>query len=404
MSSRRAHLKSRTGCQQCKKRRIKCDEHAPWCQRCAERGLDCSYKELQGAIDKLQLLTAPENARYGPSASDTCSKSSQPRPDALLERTTVSVPEEVVESRRDIGPFTLQDFALFHHFLLHTFQTIGPIDRDHTVWKTQAPELAQSYPFLMHAILGVAAAHRSSLDGLLHSTGIDTARKHYTAALRLFRTQVSEVGTTDAGCAFLCYAMLISVLFLSLECERQHDGDPIDDFANLLNILQRSSSVLESVKPAVNDTAYGLLLPGPSRGEAHSLPEDLGRSLQRIESLIQSPDTTDPPATTVELFDALIKLRTYHTYQPLHPITGATLLTWPMTVVPTFAEQVRRRHPAALSMTASWAAPFYHSPGKWYVGKWPERLITSISSNLQALGKAELVAWPLAQTIAKAPG
>ncbi|KAK1845254.1 C6 transcription factor [Colletotrichum chrysophilum] len=42
--SRRPTTRTNTGCQTCRRRRIKCDEAKPSCQRCQRSAVDCSYK------------------------------------------------------------------------------------------------------------------------------------------------------------------------------------------------------------------------------------------------------------------------------------------------------------------------------------------------------------------------
>ena len=39
--TRRRHVKSRLGCESCKRQRIKCDEKTPKCGSCIRKGLDC---------------------------------------------------------------------------------------------------------------------------------------------------------------------------------------------------------------------------------------------------------------------------------------------------------------------------------------------------------------------------
>lgn len=43
---KRKHSKSRNGCDNCKKRRIKCDEKLPQCSYCEKKGIQCSYLTL----------------------------------------------------------------------------------------------------------------------------------------------------------------------------------------------------------------------------------------------------------------------------------------------------------------------------------------------------------------------
>lgn len=49
---RKFHLKSRNGCLTCKKRRIKCDETRPICQRCQHMKLVCGYTLGDGGLDQ----------------------------------------------------------------------------------------------------------------------------------------------------------------------------------------------------------------------------------------------------------------------------------------------------------------------------------------------------------------
>jgi Fungal Zn(2)-Cys(6) binuclear cluster domain len=42
---RRSHIKSRTGCDPCKKRRIKCDEQVPKCGACKRKKVGCTISQ-----------------------------------------------------------------------------------------------------------------------------------------------------------------------------------------------------------------------------------------------------------------------------------------------------------------------------------------------------------------------
>jgi hypothetical protein len=42
-SARRGHFKSRLGCFNCKRRRVKCNELRPFCSPCIRLGLSCAY-------------------------------------------------------------------------------------------------------------------------------------------------------------------------------------------------------------------------------------------------------------------------------------------------------------------------------------------------------------------------
>lgn len=77
---RKGHTKSRRGCFNCKRRRIKCNERHPECNHCLKAGLSCEYptnmihfsqqlgliSEPQGSVN---LRSTPGNFVRGPQAS-----------------------------------------------------------------------------------------------------------------------------------------------------------------------------------------------------------------------------------------------------------------------------------------------------------------------------------------------
>jgi hypothetical protein len=47
--ARRGHFKSRLGCLNCKRRRVKCNEQRPTCSPCQRLGLECDYATTPAA-------------------------------------------------------------------------------------------------------------------------------------------------------------------------------------------------------------------------------------------------------------------------------------------------------------------------------------------------------------------
>lgn len=50
-STRRAHTKSRKGCQTCKTRKVRCDEFFPQCRNCTKRRMRCAYMDDPAAFE-----------------------------------------------------------------------------------------------------------------------------------------------------------------------------------------------------------------------------------------------------------------------------------------------------------------------------------------------------------------
>ncbi|CZR62609.1 uncharacterized protein PAC_12506 [Phialocephala subalpina] len=130
---RKGHKKSRGGCFNCKKRKIKCQENQPACHNCSRKKLKCEYP----APKTLSALRS--SFLYSPNPVTSVNLQSTP---------TV---------------FTLTDMRLFHHYLLDAYPHL-PVGND-SAWLSQVPLIAHHNQYLMHAILGAAASHLELITG-----------------------------------------------------------------------------------------------------------------------------------------------------------------------------------------------------------------------------------------------
>ncbi|KAL2061575.1 hypothetical protein VTL71DRAFT_6952 [Oculimacula yallundae] len=130
---RKGHRKSRGGCYNCKRRKIKCQENQPACHNCTRKNLDCRYP-------------APKTL-------------------SALRDSVLYFPSPITSVNLQVTPtvFTLTDMRLFHHYLLDAYPHL-PVGND-TAWLSQVPLVAHHNEYLMHAVLGLAASHLELLTG-----------------------------------------------------------------------------------------------------------------------------------------------------------------------------------------------------------------------------------------------
>ncbi|KAF2635847.1 hypothetical protein P280DRAFT_460948 [Massarina eburnea CBS 473.64] len=150
---RKGHTKSRRGCYNCKRRRIKCSERHPECDHCLKAGLSCEY---------------PANIIQ-----------TQPSP-------TSPSPQEMVSLRSTPGIFTMNDMKLFHHFLITAYPHL-PIGAD-KIWVTVIPSFAHNYKYLIHSILALSASH---LDAVTNAGVAEEAISHRILAVKALNDALS---------------------------------------------------------------------------------------------------------------------------------------------------------------------------------------------------------------------
>ncbi|KAL2187570.1 hypothetical protein L209DRAFT_753611 [Thermothelomyces heterothallicus CBS 203.75] len=167
---RKGHTKSRHGCFNCKRRKVKCQESRPECSNCTRIGLECQYPDSH---QPRQLVVRASLAEGSPAA--------------------VPFPLPPLQSTPTL--FTPTDMRLFHHFLVSAYPPL-PIRGD-DVWRDVAP-LSHTYDYLMHAMLGLAGSHLG-----IHGTDYSSrALFHRVKAIRLLNqalsTPAASVAEADA--------------------------------------------------------------------------------------------------------------------------------------------------------------------------------------------------------------
>jgi hypothetical protein len=144
---RKGHTKSRRGCYNCKRRRIKCQESRPSCGHCVKTGLKCEYPSLP------QIIHQPHD---------------------------------------QIPLFSLQDMRFFQHFLTQCYPH-HPLKQEE-IWTHEIPCIAHNHDFLMHAILGYSASELIRTDPSL----VTVAMNHRVKAIRSIKARLSDAHRTTS--------------------------------------------------------------------------------------------------------------------------------------------------------------------------------------------------------------
>ncbi|KAF5541637.1 UPC2-like protein [Fusarium mexicanum] len=143
---RRGHTKSRRGCYNCKRRRIKCQETRPACGHCTKTGLKCEYP---------------------------------------------SMPQITHQPHHQIPLFSLQDMRFFQHFLTQCYPH-HPLKQE-DIWTHEIPCIAHNHEYLMHAILGFSASELMRND----SSIVPSAMNHRIKAIRAIKKRLAETARSS---------------------------------------------------------------------------------------------------------------------------------------------------------------------------------------------------------------
>ena len=148
--------RAKTGCFSCRKRRVKCDEAKPECQRCKSANVHCegypAKKILCANVADKMLERRMSSYSSGPLDIGN---------DALLNVGNVSLP-------------------FYHQFITQTVYAISGGTRQ-KFWRDDVARMAWSTDYVYHAMISLAAMHKMSIDA--------GRQQPYPGALRMFALQ-----------------------------------------------------------------------------------------------------------------------------------------------------------------------------------------------------------------------
>ncbi|KAI9738351.1 MAG: hypothetical protein M1834_008849 [Cirrosporium novae-zelandiae] len=197
MGTRRPHHKSRTGCVQCKKRRIKCDETKPRCSHCKRNLLPCSFVSLASSFSRSRSKPEAKNISAGPV---------QPNP---LEPISVPFQDQGLSQKA----FTIIDIELYHHYITDTGFTIAHEPLTRKLWCEAIPVIGLSQPFLMHGLLAISALHLTHLHPKKKDAYTLLAASHQDKAFQGFRSALADISTQNCNAVFAFSLLLVKYAF-----------------------------------------------------------------------------------------------------------------------------------------------------------------------------------------------
>ncbi|TQW00096.1 hypothetical protein V2A60_001216 [Cordyceps javanica] len=239
--SRRGHFKSRMGCFNCKRRRVKCNELRPQCSPCRRLALDCSYPPT-------------------------------PTPAASVIRSNPSM-------------LSMEDLRFYHQFITTAIPPL-PLKADKGWMECAA--MSHEYDFLAHAVLGLGASH------LTRHTNADfnsQALQHRLVAIKQVNEQLSNPPSSQQSLDAILAALFCLITQASLIDDGLADYMTIIRGGHLIVIIiigDMSKSVFPGFTVEGHNSMSAQLVREDQRDDMTDM-NDFAMSLRMLQPLIQAP-------------------------------------------------------------------------------------------------------------------
>ncbi|KAK4190273.1 hypothetical protein QBC35DRAFT_86950 [Podospora australis] len=290
--AKRPHRKSRTGCRNCKSRKVKCDEGRPSCRACTVRSDICVYPVI-----------TPRTGSSGSSGSSSSkSKSSPPTAyDASRPKTSSPVVKEPLFIAAGHDETDMKLLWFFTNATYVSFSS-GPY-KERNVNKVLKIDVIQhcfANPFLMDCVLGLASMHINML-GNHRELHVPPSRElvYRARAIEGYRKAVNRADPKTYPALLACSLLLVG---LSTYIFRSEDAEPLC-ITNWITIWRGIGVIIDIT--SLPKLAQSGLLPLVYRPEV-----DLDRATQHIPASLVfmvanletssrqlSPALTPPPSS-----------------------------------------------------------------------------------------------------------
>lgn len=371
------HKKSRTGCQQCRNRRVKvrsywclnlicdllflkCDEAKPVCSHCNRLELPCTYSH------------AP-------------SPKSEPPVEAAVEP-----PESEYRRKLELG--------LFYQYMSDTGPSLVVDDATVHFWVTTSCRLALKSDALLYAMYMVVALQTEHRSGFMDLEASDTCRTYLNLALREHHKDVAEMNAQNIEYICLTSSMLRIHGFVRLQGRSLQPYTPPMDW---LRITGSSTAVFRQawdlIKNKPNSVAYEMI-ESTSDFRDDNESEELRRDLEHLMSREKPHELEEPwdSETEAAYAGALNSIggiwKALDSQRPAGGV-GRRVVVFPMLLNKRFADMVEEVRPRALVILAHYFALLAILSRVWWIGDSGPREVRAIAAILPDEWQG-LLDWP----------
>ncbi|KAL4967084.1 Zn(II)2Cys6 transcription factor domain-containing protein [Aspergillus stella-maris] len=369
---RRPHTKSRSGCQRCKEKHIKCDEARPACSACVRYNVPCIPK-------------VPKTSSSRPS-------SSAPAPGTSAESSRIASPAQTHSPRR--SSLTIWEFELLHNWTIQVSESFEVSPGFHNAWRDRAVKEALNHEWFLHMILVLSALHMALTK---HPSFTETHRAFIlqgcSDATTRFRQEAEN--PSDRNChaiqAFPFFLTIYALALGQLDREVKSEAAILDEIIGIMVLIKGHRLVKDTTNPFIALQDDHWVQEGDFRGDQTDaqFDSDLTLALRQLQPWIEgSSDSLSVKAINTEAVRAFIRGLESHLHR------NVRALAWPTEVESNYLDLLRQRNPTAIVILAYYAVVLGQSSSQWWCANWGVRLGSVIVAILPAEYR-EAVSWPL---------
>ncbi|KAK7989943.1 hypothetical protein PG989_010258 [Apiospora arundinis] len=384
--SRRRHIKSRSGCKNCKKRKVKCSEERPSCRNCSRRGSLCDLADESAVPD------APaRNPAVSPPAPTLDNLAGQTNSLALPRAPTSTY------SGAGLGSLTVLDLELLHHYTTSTGPTLSsdPVTRHY--YLVDVPKLGFSHPHVLYSILALAASHLGHFRPESRQYYYAEATARHTAATSIAAPLLSDISVENSVPMYCFSSLTLFIAFANLK-DDDHFFDASNVIPSWLTLFRGLRTILEANGRAMLSSSIAFLFRSrdhvKDKGDSQQQPDQ--EALREFQDHLDT--CTSDEQTQQHLLAAFGDLRSafssFYAKDHCNEDRTRSIFTWLYKIPDGYIDLLRQKDSNALCILAFFCVLLHKLEYNWWLKGWGIHLIDRIYA---AVGDANhaWIRWPI---------
>ncbi|KAH7166446.1 hypothetical protein EDB81DRAFT_713000 [Dactylonectria macrodidyma] len=405
-SVRKPHRKSRNGCLDCRRRRVKCGEEHPSCRVCVRRNVRCEYRGVtRNSSSPSTSVSALSDSHVPLSLLRSCSPAPSPTPATTRLFSLADVTTET---------FMLTDLRLLHHWTGSTSIDLCRCPELRHIWQIILPQIGFKHSFVLHALLGLSALHIAHKTPSERKTRWMDAVHHHSKALDGFQKAIRCITEENSEALFtwsICNVLYVFAMSNPLQ------NTP--DTGSLSTAISRNDKILGAewipmirgleavLQPTHNYLRFGRMSIIMSLGNWDELDPDQDSSGPEDDYFCSSRQTWKD-SSCPEIYEAaLLSLRKCRLYsQQFRSMDPKVIGQWgwnrawsgPLMFIhfapESYFSLLQQRQPPALVLFAYFGALLHDLKDHWFLEGWGKSIVEVVEDILGSYWKP-WISWPL---------
>ncbi|KAH8881106.1 hypothetical protein GQ53DRAFT_518791 [Thozetella sp. PMI_491] len=350
---RRFHRKSRFGCAECRKRRVKCDEDEPECGRCVRTRSKCDYPHVE---------------------------SNQESPPSLSSASGIPSSRVNHNSSAPGSSFDLLDMTLMHHYVTSTCKHLFVGVQQTQVWQHDMPALAASNIILVHGFLAVTAIHCAWKEPLRRDLYRSRALHHHGLGFPMFQEMVASASSEKAE-VIVAYSILLGIWVYAFP-EIAAETPSLDDILSMVEVIRGSRAVFRLYREVILESPMHAFLNPPLLATITK-----GQDSSVFETLQLLQDQVDHEADKNSVRQLRIFLHRYMAGSDHNRLAA----NWMASVEDGYWVRLREHHPNAI-LVFSYSTLLVRASEHecWWMSGWSGRILQACSDLMTPDAKAAI--------------